>query len=189
MASMGEVVQSRTINIDPAIPIEGFMEIPELEYLARTASRSSRIVEIGSWKGRSAIAMAANTLGLVYCVDTWSGHLEASEHFSQECFRDFLRNTKPFTNIMPVPHESTHAAAIFSRFRFRFDMIFVDGRHDAEGVERDLAAWMPLLSIGGILCGHDYGRWDWPDVATVVDRMIPNFRIVRDTTIWTTRKT
>ena len=162
------------------------MEVPELEYLAHVASQSTRILEIGSWKGRSAIAMADNTDGLVYCVDTWSGHLEASDHFSAECFRDFLRNTKDHVNILPVPLESCHAASIFGRFKFQFDMIFVDGRHDLVGVECDLAAWTPLLAEGGILCGHDYGRPDWPDVKTAVDRLVSKYRVVPNTTIWTT---
>jgi predicted O-methyltransferase YrrM len=162
------------------------MEPPELEYLASAASKHRRILEIGSWKGRSAIAMAENTSGLVYCVDTWSGHLEASEHFSAECFMDFLKNTKSFNNIIPIPLESSHVAAIMKPFGMHLDMIFIDGRHDYEGVVADISNWSPLLVEGGILCGHDYGHSDWPDVARVVGLLVPKFRIVPNTNIWTT---
>lgn len=174
------------MNLKHALETEGFMELPELEYLAYAASRSSRILEIGSWKGRSAIAMAENTKGLVYCVDTWSGHLEASENFSAECFMAFLKNTKGFLNIVPIPLESSHAAAILSRFRQHLDMIFIDGRHDYEGVAADIQAWTPLLAPRGILAGHDYGHPDWPDVVTAVDKLVPKFRRVPETNIWTT---
>jgi predicted O-methyltransferase YrrM len=174
------------MNLKQALATEGFMELFELEYLAHAASKSKRILEIGSWKGRSAIAMASNTDGLVYCVDTWSGHLDASDHFSAECFKDFIRNTKGFTNIIPFPLESLQAAAIFQRFGFQFDFIFIDGRHDYEGVVRDLVAWAPLLAPGAILAGHDYGHPDWPDVKTAVDELVPQAHRVTDTNIWTT---
>ena len=36
------------MSIERALPIEGFMEIPELEYLSHAASKSKRIAEIGS---------------------------------------------------------------------------------------------------------------------------------------------
>lgn len=174
------------MNIEKALTIEGFMEPAELDYLAHVASGRHRIAEIGSWKGRSAIAMASNTRGLIYCVDTWSGHLESSENLSVECFRDFLRNTAGFINILPVPLESCHAAAIFGESGYVLDMVFIDGRHDFVGVERDIKAWTALLRTGGILCGHDYGHPDWPDVKEAVNKFVPKFRIVPGTNIWTT---
>ncbi len=174
------------MNIEKALETPGFMEISELEYLASAASKHRRILEIGSWKGRSAIAMAENTTGLVYCVDTWSGHLEASEHFSAECFMAFLKNTKSFNNIIPIPLESSHVADIFRPFGQHLGMIFIDGRHDYEGVKKDIVNWTPLLDEGGILCGHDYGHPDWPDVVKAVDELVPNFRRVPNTNIWTT---
>jgi len=41
-----------------------------------------------------------------------------------------------------------------------------------------------VVKYGGILMGHDYAYSGWPDVKTVVDRMIPKFKVVG--TIWTT---
>jgi predicted O-methyltransferase YrrM len=174
------------MNIERALTVEGFMEPIELEYLANAASKCKRIAEIGSWKGRSASAMAMNTSGLVYCVDTWSGHLEASDHFSADCFKDFLRNTKDLHNVLPIPLESSHACAIFREFGFTFDMIFLDGRHDYEGISADITNWKTVLAPGAILCGHDLGHSDWPDVQKAVELMIPDYRRVPNTNIWTT---
>ncbi|CAD7929141.1 unnamed protein product [Amoebophrya sp. A120] len=39
---------------------------------------------------------------------------------------------------------------------FLFDLIFIDGDHSYEGVQRDLAAWYPRLRAGGVLAGHDF---------------------------------
>lgn len=174
------------MNIERALTVEGWMYAPELEYLAKAASTRKRIAEIGSWKGRSATAMAMNTDGLVCCVDTWSGHLEASEHFSADCFKDFLANTQDIPNIMPIPLGSVRAAAIFRRFGFQFDMVFLDGLHHFEGVVDDIEAWRGLLTPNAIFCGHDYGDENWPGVKKAVDLLIPNFRRVPETNIWTT---
>lgn len=37
-----------------------------------------------------------------------------------------------------------------------FDFIYVDARHDYNGVMEDLQSWWPLLKPGGIMAGHDY---------------------------------
>ena len=60
------------MNITRALQIPGMMSEEELTYLAELASDREWIVEIGSWMGRSARAMADNTKGTVYCVDTWA---------------------------------------------------------------------------------------------------------------------
>ena len=49
------------VDISHAINIPGWMSVEELTYLAEAASKSNIIVEVGSWKGRSTIALAANT--------------------------------------------------------------------------------------------------------------------------------
>ena len=37
-----------------------------------------------------------------------------------------------------------------------FDFIYIDAAHDYTSVRRDLEAWWPKLSEGGIFSGHDY---------------------------------
>lgn len=39
------------------------------------------------------------------------------------------------------------------------DVVFLDAAHDHKGVAADIAAWLPKVRDGGILCGHDYHRF------------------------------
>src|SRR5215510_10570127 len=61
------------INLTNAVNIKGYMMENELEWLARTARDSKCIVEIGTYYGRSARAMADNTKGRIYCIDPYPG--------------------------------------------------------------------------------------------------------------------
>ena len=67
------------IDISRALAVDGWMTELELTYLAETASKSTLIVEVGSWMGRSTCALAATTKGLLFAVDTWKG---SEEHAS-----------------------------------------------------------------------------------------------------------
>jgi hypothetical protein len=46
---------------------------------------------------------------------------------------------------------------------------FIDADHSREGVERDRAAWLPLIRPGGWIGGHDYGHPLFPGVREAVD--------------------
>lgn len=36
------------------------------------------------------------------------------------------------------------------------DFVYLDARHDFDGVTEDLTAWFPLVRPGGLMAGHDY---------------------------------
>jgi hypothetical protein len=61
------------LTIDRALQINGWMEPVELGWLAEQAQLHSRIVEIGSFMGRSTRALADNTAGWVVAFDSWRG--------------------------------------------------------------------------------------------------------------------
>lgn len=170
-------MSTTTIDIAKALTVQGWMSSAELTWLAETASRSKRIVEIGAYKGRSTCALAGNTDGLVYSVDIWS-----------ECGTDgwyfdvWRNNTAQFNNVLAINRASIWAAREFATGGMRFDLIFIDASHDQYNVRQDIMAWRPLLAQGGVFAGHDYGFVHWPDVKRVVDEMIPNVQVVD--TIW-----
>jgi hypothetical protein len=189
------------MKLESALSTPGWMEPEELAYLAHAASAIPRwgvIAEIGSWRGRSAIALADNTAGSVYCVDTWSQGAhgmvgwwtpnDSEQMYSNPdwLWNEFRLNVGSRLNnrVFPYRLTSLEAAEHFREEGCSFDLIFIDADHTEEALTKDILAWRPLLTKDGILCGHDYGSIYDLDVPVVVDRLIPHFRLVG--TIWTT---
>lgn len=146
--------------------IQGWMTDEELRWLAVTAQSCTRIVEVGSWKGRSTKALAGMTPGCVWAVDTWEGSLDERETWHREAvergpaalFGDFCRNLAPEISsgrCIPLRQESSLVASTLGAL-LRPDLVFVDGDHSAQGFADDLA-WAGMLGPQGIFAGHDFG--------------------------------
>jgi hypothetical protein len=149
--------------------------------------RPSLIVEVGSWKGASAISMADATeiCGLktkILCVDTWLGALEFRtnqddpERFQAlECLHGFpsvyyrfLANVcykQHSDRIIPFPIDAASAALWLMMNGVRADLIYVDASHEEEAVYQDLLNYHSLLSPRGRIFGDD---WDWASVRAAV---------------------
>ncbi|MDE1871760.1 MAG: class I SAM-dependent methyltransferase [Candidatus Micrarchaeota archaeon] len=154
----------------------------ELRYLASVAKRSREICEVGSWLGRSSCAIAENTAGHLTCVDTWMG-TEEQGTWGKDILADFLANMTGLKNVTAVQLRSVEAAKQFAVEGRKFDMIFLDAKHDYESISEDIRAWSAILRDGGILLGHDFHP-NWPGVMQAVHEQIQQFRVVD--TIWTT---
>jgi predicted O-methyltransferase YrrM len=143
--------------------------------------RPSLILEIGTWKGRSAINMAkrCKALGLsteIVCIDTWLGNKEHwlrkdADHYDSLRIKHgypgfywtFLRNVVDSgveDVITPLPVPSDTAYYILSSMKVVADLIYIDGAHEYEAVTRDLQQYWELLSDDGLLIGDDYVGWD-----------------------------
>jgi len=176
------------MNIAKAQAIQGWMDDAELLWLAQQASTRHRIVEIGSWKGRSTRAMADNLpVGAVlYAVDTWGGSNnslqqdELAKNPPNWLFEQFCENMSddllgvPELRVRPLRMTSAEAARCLS-VEAPFDMIFIDAEHNYQDVKADIRLWLPLLSENGLLCGHDYVA-SWPGVVRAVDELFPKRR-------------
>jgi len=152
-------------------------------------------VEVGSYKGRSACAMAVNIINSnknikFYCVDTWKG---SPEHQKGQPYEDidvingvlydvFLKNIQPVKNfITPIKEESVEAAKHFNDNSL--DFVFLDADHSYEAVTKDLYTWFYKIKNGGVLSGHD---WQWSSVQRAVIDFATNFRleVQNNSTIW-----
>lgn len=140
--------------------------------------RPHLIIEVGSWKGASAIHMAriCDELDLdtrIVCVDTWLGAYEfigaGGERDLKPMFGwpwiyyQFLANvvhTGQQGRIIPFPQTSQIAARYFKQHQVRADLIYIDGSHDEVDVAMDIRAYWPLLRNGGVLFGDDYDCWE-----------------------------
>jgi predicted O-methyltransferase YrrM len=164
------------IDLSRALAIPGWMDPPDLEWLAHAASRATRIVEIGSWKGRSTRALADHTSGVVYAIDPWSGaYLGANDRALKlkttvrPAFDLALQDH--ITSGRVVPMQAVSAVAVpqlLAQFGRTFDLVFIDGDHRGPQVTQDMALARTLLRDGGIMSGHDYNCKDWPEVGPAV---------------------
>ena len=145
-----------------------------------TAVRPKLIIEVGSWKGRSALAMADilkrdRIDAEIVCVDTWLGSPEHWLKVQREwytslqikngfprLYQTFLANVVDRHQgdvITPFPSTSENAALILDHFNVRADLCYIDAAHEYASVMRDLNAYWPLLAEDGVLIGDDYGYW------------------------------
>jgi SAM-dependent methyltransferase len=127
----------------------------------------AHIVEIGSWKGRSASFMAVEIINSnknikFDCVDTWEGSIEHKTYdvITEEKLYDiFLSNIEPVKHIVnPVRMTSIEASKLYDDNSL--DFVFIDASHEYEDVKQDILAWLPKVKIGGILAGHDYDTFE-----------------------------
>lgn len=152
------------IDISRAEAIQGWMSRTELEWLAEQSANSNSIIEIGSYRGRSSVAMLANTIGDVLCIDTFTGspgsavEREAAASGGDDIYLEFVENTWDFENLIVLRCKSSTAARILTRMDYRVDFVFIDGNHSMENVVSDIRMFMPLIDRGGILSGHDADR-------------------------------
>jgi predicted O-methyltransferase YrrM len=154
------------MNLQRAQSIFGWMTDEEMEWLAFEGSRHKVIVEIGSYVGRSARAIADNTDGILYCVDHWNGPIEFDPpHERESLYGHFCANTGDLIEqgrVVPVQLSSVEAAEKwFVSNLTQPDMVFIDGSHDYENFRKDLFAWAKVIKPGGLFCGHDS---HWPGV-------------------------
>lgn len=135
-----------------------------------------RIIEVGSWKGASAVHMADllarhGIAGEILCVDTWAGGPEVwlrqdrpnykvpFEFGRPSIYFQFLANVihgGHTQTIVPLPTDSISASRICAAKSIMADAIYLDAGHEYAHVAADLGAWWPILRTGGIMFGDDY---------------------------------
>ena len=141
-----------------------------------TPLKPRRILEVGTWRGASAIHMAniarrVDSQAQVLCVDTWLGshrdlwlnheyrrQLDLKHGFPQQYFQ-FLANivlSKLEDAIFPMPMTSYAAGTILAEVGMTFDFAYIDAHHDEEEVLGDIRRFYALLRPGGIMMGDDY---------------------------------
>jgi predicted O-methyltransferase YrrM len=136
-------------------------------------------MEIGSWKGRSAIWFLENYLihpeSKLFCIDTWD--MQEWNDFNQEK-RDLLNNPQRVKELQMdtiyqqflfnikfkgfqekcIPLRNKSELALKEVKDEYFDFVYVDGDHSYQGSYQDFTACWPKLKKGGILFGDD---WSW----------------------------
>lgn len=146
--------------------VEGWMSDGQARRLwdrARALEPGSRIVEIGSFRGRSAIVLghAAAEQVEVVAIDPhagndrgpseWSGPAEAGQG-DHEIFLDNLERAGVAGRVRYVREFSRGA---LDAVKGPIDMLYVDGSHRPAEAAADIRAWGARVRLGGTLLVHD----------------------------------
>lgn len=140
--------------------------------------RPRMIIEVGSWKGSSALHMASllkkkSIDGLVLCIDTWLGTVNNMlkpndpewglgkyyQHGYPNLYYQFLANIvhNGLQNyILPLPTTSTIGSRWLTAKNIQADLIYIDGSHDEEDVYQDIVNYWKRLKGNGIMIGDDW---------------------------------
>ena len=150
--------------------------------------RPSRVVEIGSYLGRSTVffALAAAAAGsaragLVTAIDPHNGDTRQLEVLGVErlptydLFLHHCQTAGATSLITPLVTTSVDAARAW---RGDIDFLFVDGLHTYESVLADGRAWLPHVRPGGVAVFDDYSVF--AEVRSAVDELCSE----RDLRLW-----
>lgn len=179
-----------TLDIDTIVAaadsISGWMTRDELRWLAQTAATRYTILEIGSYEGRSTLALARATPGVVYACDDWRGESDRPTA-ARDLRQRFVTNLKAELRAGKVLMLEMSSQQLQAHYRSKphllgngFDCIFLDGSHDANSVRSDITGWLPYLKPHGLLAGHDAGL---PGVREALADVLPNATVVAGS-IW-----
>jgi predicted O-methyltransferase YrrM len=129
----------------------------------------SHILEIGAYEGRSACflveACAAERPVELHCVDTWAGGVEHDPQGMAAVEQRFDANIARARAAAAHPvdfhkHKATSDAALVQLIAGgaaqHFDLIYIDGSHQAPDVLTDAVLSFQLLRVGGVMIFDDY---------------------------------
>ena len=98
-----------------------------------------------------------------------------------EVKKEFKLNLRHFKNI--IIHHKDFSHNVDDKFEDgTYDFVYIDADHSYESVKKDIELYLPKLKKGGIIGGHDYCPYSWPDVIKAVDESIGE----PDSVVWDT---
>jgi hypothetical protein len=171
------------LPVDQLNALEGFMDQEEAEQLAFRAAQVHTeaghvIVELGSFKGKSACWMAAGSQAVtkqavgiqagngarVYCIDPWErydpgdsypdktnyAHKDIYEIFQAQVGKMGMEDF--MTPIKGYSHE------VVKNWKLPIGLLHIDAFHTHENCLADYLAWSPFVVPGGWIAFHDYAN-------------------------------
>tara|TARA_R110002051_G_scaffold61354_5_gene112543 strand:+ start:20995 stop:22407 length:1413 start_codon:yes stop_codon:yes gene_type:complete len=169
--------------------VDGFFDYSGLySSMAFDVHDGARIVEVGSWQGKSAIYLANQFKAFgkrahIHCVDTFDG---GTDEFLKSKIQElggpdalhgrFMKNIqRAEVDWMITVHRKPSIQVAAEYFKDEsVSAVFIDADHSYEQVKADLEAWYPKVKPGGLIAGHDV-VWSDPVSQNGVIRAIREF--------------
>jgi len=128
--------------------------------------RIERIIEIGTWKGATALLFAMMVSkyenGMVYCCDL---SFDYGVHYAHEAGTNIVREYRQFYRASPCAkhikelqgdsHDPIFIEHVKNVVGEPVDFMFIDGDHTYEGVKADFYNFSSLVKPGGYIAFHD----------------------------------
>jgi len=137
-----------------------------LGFLAACTPAKGRIVEIGSFKGRSTVMLAKVAahydLGQVVAIDPHNFNLsEKTEVSPEEIVRqvsskdDFLNSLRTAGALEHVEFHHALSVQVSSAWNEPIRLLWIDGDHTYRGAKDDFDGFAPHVRPGGVIAMHD----------------------------------
>ncbi len=152
--------------LDRVEGVPGWMTLDQARRLwdaARRVPAGGRIVEIGSFRGRSAIILASAAPADVKltAIDPHAGGDRGPNEIAPEAERGeadheaFHGNLRAAGVAERVRHRRTYSGAALGELREPLDLLYVDGAHRYGPARADIEGYGALVRPGGTLLVHD----------------------------------
>ncbi|MFN8671549.1 MAG: class I SAM-dependent methyltransferase [Candidatus Sericytochromatia bacterium] len=151
--------------------VEGYLVEGEDRVLfekAKELKDNSIIIEIGSFKGKSSVAMGYACVGTnkkIYCIDPWISetYFKNTKHENEDIYNIWLKNIKDNdleNYVIPIKEYSTNILPNWKiTHDLQADLIFIDGDHSFKGVTDDFVVSYPHLKEGGLIIFQDIATY------------------------------
>ncbi|MCP1468913.1 glycosyltransferase involved in cell wall biosynthesis [Sphingobium sp. OAS761] len=168
LSDIGPVMEGLPATFDALMArISGGITVEEARFLHRMAAelRHGCIVEVGSFRGKSAVAMALGAQASaqagepathLYCIEPhmpFTGIYAGT--FGPEDRKEFYRAMLATGAYRTTSLVNLSSEDVADRWQRPVGMAFIDGDHSYEGVKRDFDCWHRHILPGGLLIFDD----------------------------------
>lgn len=140
--------------------------------LAQLNPGLGKVVELGSYEGRSTICLAQGSKkvkgGKVFTADRFIGDSEFTG-LGRDFYDQFGKNVESYRLAGDVVGIRGEAAEMAKDWQEPVRLLFIDTEHAYEGVKRGFVAWEKHLAPGGLVVFHDSR---WPGVYKFIGELI-----------------
>jgi len=174
---MNELIKSA---VDTAMSVEGLVDRGEVELLVGLVVETlqggapNRLVEVGSYCGRTAIAMgyvvkALSSPSKVYAIDAGSMSQDYGFNTLDKLGDNISKiGLDDVIEIIPLWSDRVNWSGTI-------DLLLIDSNHGYEDAARDLGHFEEFIATGSYVFFHDYHE-SWPGIVQFVDEIIKSGR-------------